>query len=81
MENSQIQERRTSDYFVNADFIEEYIQMSVSHIDAFESKTNDKCYLLPLLRDYRSLGNIGSRSRKTIYVQHLPIKIGNEQIS
>lgn len=28
----------TSDYFV-----EEYSQMSVSHIDAFQSKTNNKC--------------------------------------
>ena len=42
LEKSQIQERRTSDYFVNADFVEEYSQMSVSHTDAFQSKTNNK---------------------------------------
>ena len=43
LENSQTQERRTSDNFVNADFVEEYSQMSVSHMDAFQSKTNNKC--------------------------------------
>ena len=43
LENSQIQKRRTSDYFVKADFVEEYSQMSVSHIDAFQSKTHNKC--------------------------------------
>ena len=33
----------TNRLFVNSDFVEEYSQMSVSHIDAFQSKTNNKC--------------------------------------